>query len=186
MKLPLPFEAVERPLEAEQRASFLWRIGVAGGSLVLRTVHAVTLVMLLIIGLGPISVAGQGGIHAYADTLRQPMALWPNGFDLSLLVSGFHNGPHRTLLHEHGLDRHWGLDLPDHGRDDRRLCALSASTQGLEPPVRTGAGHAVHPSVVVAGSALPDRPGHAACEHQAGWTRSGPCGCLLEPARSTS
>jgi multiple sugar transport system permease protein len=52
----------------------------------LRTVHALTLLGLLIIGLGPILWLAKAAVTPTQDTLRQPLALWPNGFDLSLLT----------------------------------------------------------------------------------------------------
>lgn len=55
----------------------------------LQTVHWLTLVLLLIIGLGPILWLAKAAITPTQDTLRQPMALWPNGFDLSLIVQTF-------------------------------------------------------------------------------------------------
>jgi multiple sugar transport system permease protein len=55
----------------------------------LSTVHTLTLVALLIIGLGPILWLAKAAITPTQDTLRQPLALWPNGFDLSLLTRAF-------------------------------------------------------------------------------------------------
>ena len=55
----------------------------------LQTVHWLTLVLLLIIGLGPILWLAKAAITPTQDTLRQPMALWPNGFDLNLIVQTF-------------------------------------------------------------------------------------------------
>jgi multiple sugar transport system permease protein len=55
----------------------------------LQTVHALTLLALLVIGLGPILWLAKAAITPTQDTLRQPMALWPNGFDLSLLTRAF-------------------------------------------------------------------------------------------------
>jgi multiple sugar transport system permease protein len=52
----------------------------------LRSLHGFTLVLLIIVGLGPILWLTKAAITPTQDTLRQPMALWPNGFDLSLLA----------------------------------------------------------------------------------------------------
>ena len=90
MKLPLPFRGGRKAPEAEQRGIVSvadWRRRRIRWTL--RTVHAVTLVMLLVIGLGPILWLAKAAITPTQDTLRQPMALWPNGFDLSLLVQAF-------------------------------------------------------------------------------------------------
>jgi len=55
----------------------------------LRVIHGATLILLLIIGLGPILWLAKAAITPTQDTLRQPLALWPNGFDLSLLTQAF-------------------------------------------------------------------------------------------------
>jgi len=47
--------------------------------------HAVTLVFLLIVGLGPILWMLKAAVTPTQDTLRMPMALWPNGIDLGQL-----------------------------------------------------------------------------------------------------
>jgi multiple sugar transport system permease protein len=52
----------------------------------LQTVHGLTLILLLVIGLGPILWLAKAAITPTQDTLRQPMALWPHGFNLDLLV----------------------------------------------------------------------------------------------------
>jgi multiple sugar transport system permease protein len=52
----------------------------------LQTVHALTLLGLLIIGLGPMLWLAKAAVTPTQDTLRQPLALWPNGWDLSLLT----------------------------------------------------------------------------------------------------
>ena len=44
---------------------------------------ALMLVFLLIVGLGPILWLLKSSVTPTQDTLRQPMALWPNGFDLT-------------------------------------------------------------------------------------------------------
>ena len=49
----------------------------------MRLLHGLTLAFLLIVGLGPILWMLKSSITPTLDTIRQPMALWPNGFDLS-------------------------------------------------------------------------------------------------------
>jgi multiple sugar transport system permease protein len=51
----------------------------------LYAINGVTLVFLLVIGLGPIMWLAKSAITPTQDTLRNPMALWPHGFDLSFL-----------------------------------------------------------------------------------------------------
>ena len=90
MKLPLPFRRGRKTPQAAQRGlvsladwrnrRFRWTLS---------TVHTLTLVALLIIGLGPILWLAKAAITPTQDTLRQPLALWPNGFDLSLLTRAF-------------------------------------------------------------------------------------------------
>ena len=48
-----------------------------------------TLVFLLIIGLGPILWMLKSSITPTLDTIRQPMALWPNGFDVSQFATAW-------------------------------------------------------------------------------------------------
>jgi multiple sugar transport system permease protein len=55
----------------------------------IQAVHGATLVFLLVVGLGPISWLAKAAVTPTQDTLRQPLALWPNGFDLSLLSQTF-------------------------------------------------------------------------------------------------
>jgi multiple sugar transport system permease protein len=90
MKLPLPFRRGRKTPQAAQRGlvsladwrnrRFRWTLS---------TVHTLTLVALLIIGLGPILWLAKAAVTPTQDTLRQPLALWPNGFDLSLLTRAF-------------------------------------------------------------------------------------------------
>jgi len=47
------------------------------------------LIILLIIGLGPILWLAKGAITPTQDTLRQPMALWPNGMEWSTLSTAW-------------------------------------------------------------------------------------------------
>ena len=51
----------------------------------LRAVQAATLVFLVIVGLGPILWMLKASVTPTQDTLRAPMALWPNGIDLAQL-----------------------------------------------------------------------------------------------------
>ena len=48
-----------------------------------------TLVFLLVVGLGPILWMLKSSITPTLDTLRYPMALWPNGFDLSQFATAW-------------------------------------------------------------------------------------------------
>jgi multiple sugar transport system permease protein len=51
----------------------------------LRTAQLGLLIVLLVIGLGPILWLAKGAITPTQDTLRQPMALWPHGIEWSTL-----------------------------------------------------------------------------------------------------
>lgn len=53
---------------------------------------------LVVIGLGPLLWLGKAAITPTRDTLREPMALWPNGFDFANLSTAWN--------HEH-LDRYF-------------------------------------------------------------------------------
>ena len=55
----------------------------------MRLLHGGTLAFLLIVGLGPILWMLKSSITPTLDTLRQPMALWPNGFDLTQFVTAW-------------------------------------------------------------------------------------------------
>jgi multiple sugar transport system permease protein len=55
----------------------------------MRGLHAGTLIFLLIVGLGPLLWMLKSSVTPTLDTLRQPMALWPNGFDLSQFVTAW-------------------------------------------------------------------------------------------------
>jgi multiple sugar transport system permease protein len=90
MKLPLPFRRGRKASGPAQRGivsvadwrnrRFRWTLS---------TVHTLTLVALLIIGLGPILWLAKAAVTPTQDTLREPLALWPNGWDLSLLTRAF-------------------------------------------------------------------------------------------------
>jgi multiple sugar transport system permease protein len=55
----------------------------------MRFLHGATLVFLLIVGLGPLLWMIKSSITPTQDTLRYPMALWPNGFDLGQLATAW-------------------------------------------------------------------------------------------------
>jgi multiple sugar transport system permease protein len=52
----------------------------------LRALHGLLMFGLIVIGLGPILWLAKASVTPTLDTLRQPMALWPNGWDPSLLA----------------------------------------------------------------------------------------------------
>jgi multiple sugar transport system permease protein len=54
-----------------------------------RTLQALVLLFLLVVGLGPILWMLKSSITPTLDTLRQPMAVWPNGFDLSQFATAW-------------------------------------------------------------------------------------------------
>ena len=56
---------------------------------IVRGLHVATLLFLLIVGLGPLLWMLKSSITPTLDTLRQPMALWPNGFDLSQFATAW-------------------------------------------------------------------------------------------------
>jgi multiple sugar transport system permease protein len=47
-----------------------------------RFINGTTLILLLIVGLGPILWLAKSSITPTQDTIRNPMSLWPHGFDL--------------------------------------------------------------------------------------------------------
>jgi len=55
----------------------------------MRAVHGGTLLFLLVVGLGPILWMLKASVTPTLDTLRQPMALWPNGFDLTQFATAW-------------------------------------------------------------------------------------------------
>ena len=55
----------------------------------MRTLHTGTLILLLVIGLGPILWMIKSSITPTQDTLRMPMALWPHGFDLGTFADAW-------------------------------------------------------------------------------------------------
>jgi multiple sugar transport system permease protein len=55
----------------------------------LRFIHAVTLIGLFIIGLGPILWLAKSAVTPTYDTNSNPLALWPHGWDLNLIRLAF-------------------------------------------------------------------------------------------------
>lgn len=54
-----------------------------------RATHGILLLSLLLVGLGPILWLAKSAVTPTQDTLRQPMALWPNGMDWENLVTAW-------------------------------------------------------------------------------------------------
>jgi multiple sugar transport system permease protein len=54
-----------------------------------RLSHTILLVSLIVVGLGPILWLAKSAITPTADTLRTPMALWPNGVDWANLATAW-------------------------------------------------------------------------------------------------
>ena len=54
-----------------------------------RSVQMITLVFLLVVGLGPILWMLKSSVTPTLDTLREPMALWPNGFDVGQFATAW-------------------------------------------------------------------------------------------------
>lgn len=54
-----------------------------------RLTHTVLLVSLILVGLGPILWLAKSAITPTQDTLREPLALWPNGVDWSNLAEAW-------------------------------------------------------------------------------------------------
>jgi multiple sugar transport system permease protein len=54
-----------------------------------RTVHGLLLAMLLVVGLGPMLWLAKAAVTPTRDTLRQPLALFPNGVDLANLTTAW-------------------------------------------------------------------------------------------------
>jgi multiple sugar transport system permease protein len=55
----------------------------------LRIVHLVMLIALVIVGLGPLVWLAKSAVTPTQDTLRTPMALWPNGIDIENLATAW-------------------------------------------------------------------------------------------------
>jgi multiple sugar transport system permease protein len=69
----------------------------------MRAIQWGTLAFLLVIGLGPLLWMLKSSITPTQDTLRQPMALWPHGFDLSYFVTAWT----RTHIDRYLLNTVW-------------------------------------------------------------------------------
>ena len=69
----------------------------------LRLIQVATLLFLLIVGLGPLLWMLKSSITPTQDTLRMPMALWPNGFDLSQFATAWS----RTHIDRYLLNTVW-------------------------------------------------------------------------------
>jgi multiple sugar transport system permease protein len=54
-------------------------------------VHALLLVVLVIVGLGPLLWLAKSAVSTTQDTLRHPMDLWPSGADFENLVSAWND-----------------------------------------------------------------------------------------------
>ncbi len=69
----------------------------------MRIIQVATLVFLLIVGLGPLLWMVKSSITPTQDTLRAPMALWPNGFDLGQFATAWS----RTHIDRYLLNTVW-------------------------------------------------------------------------------
>jgi multiple sugar transport system permease protein len=69
----------------------------------LRIIQGGTLLFLLIVGLGPLLWLAKSAITPTQDTLRTPMALWPNGFDLGYFATAWN----RTHIDRYFLNTVW-------------------------------------------------------------------------------
>ena len=69
----------------------------------LRLTEAAVLVFLLVAGLGPLIWMVKSSITPTQDTLRMPMALWPNGFDLGYFATAWT----RTHIDRYLLNTVW-------------------------------------------------------------------------------
>ena len=54
-----------------------------------RLTHTILLISLIVVGLGPILWLAKSAITPTQDTLRQPLALWPNGMDWANLAEAW-------------------------------------------------------------------------------------------------
>jgi multiple sugar transport system permease protein len=71
--------------------------------LAMRILQGTTLLFLLIVGLGPLLWMIKASVTPTQDTLRMPMALWPNGFDLGQLATAWS----RTHIDRYLLNTIW-------------------------------------------------------------------------------
>ncbi|MCS7481332.1 carbohydrate ABC transporter permease [Umezawaea endophytica] len=82
-------------------SSFDWRRGRVRGAA--RLAHTVLLVLLFLAGLGPVLWLAKSAITPTQDTLRDPLALWPNGFDFANLATAWT----RVKIDEYFLNTVW-------------------------------------------------------------------------------
>jgi len=54
-----------------------------------RTLHVVLLALLFVAGVGPMLWLAKAAVTPTQDTLRQPLSLWPNGFDFANLATAW-------------------------------------------------------------------------------------------------
>lgn len=54
-----------------------------------RLVHGVLLTLLFLVGLGPMLWLAKAAVTPTQDTLREPLSLWPNGFDFANLATAW-------------------------------------------------------------------------------------------------
>ena len=54
-----------------------------------RVVHGVLLALLFLVGLGPMLWLAKAAVTPTQDTLREPLSLWPNGFDFANLATAW-------------------------------------------------------------------------------------------------
>jgi multiple sugar transport system permease protein len=54
-----------------------------------RALHAVLLALLFLVGLGPVLWLAKAAVTPTQDTLRDPLAFWPNGFDFANLATAW-------------------------------------------------------------------------------------------------
>jgi multiple sugar transport system permease protein len=89
--MQLPRRRHERPREERAERGLVsdsdWQR--AGTRFGLRIVHGLMLVFLVIVGLGPILWLAKSAVTPTQDTLRTPMALWPNGIDIDNLATAW-------------------------------------------------------------------------------------------------
>jgi multiple sugar transport system permease protein len=55
----------------------------------MRSVHGLLLIVLVVVGLGPLLWLAKSAISTTQDTLRHPMRLWPSGIDVDNLASAW-------------------------------------------------------------------------------------------------
>ena len=79
-------------------------------------------------------VARKSAVTPTQDTLRQPLALWPNGIDLANLRDGVERSTSTATSSEHGASIAAGLvGRPDRRRHDRRATRCRCCGRGSAP-----------------------------------------------------